>query len=168
MINKINEILRNDKSREEQLEEIARMENITTDLTRTIYIDEELNMKEGDIINNIGLHWSDINNKHFGQNGGYTTDDFDGTAVIFKVENVSGHEVKYINELYAEENNLDEEQEEELLELYQDFYTVLGTDEDSYYEAEVLVSNEKQFEVVDIYEPNEETNFYEVYLKEVK
>ena len=161
----IRQILEMNISDNEKIEKIAKLNTITTDINRIILIDnvEDLELEEGQTVNNLGNSWADRN-----KNCEYmTTEGMGNIKVILAANNVSGYEVQYLNLDYLMYDlDLDEEEAEEIEfdEVYQELLELLGTDSDASQESEVLVSNDTRFKVSKIYGYDEDANSIEVEL----
>ena len=150
--NEIKEILNKNISDEEKKEMIAKLNNTTTDLARIIKTSELLDLEEDQIVDNLGLSWTDQNDRNNTQ--GFEVETNNNITYLFTVENASGYKVEYL--------------EDEEDEVYQDLCFLLGTDVDCFRECEVLVNKETKFEIKNIYDERDEVGIITVELKVVK
>lgn len=148
----------------EKIDLIAEQGITVTDACRVIYIDDELELEEEQVVTGLGHHWLDKHN-NMQNEFGYEADEFGETAVYIHCDNIKGYKIPYFNEIYQEEHNLTDEELEAKQKEYEGLYDLVGTDAEYQRENELLVSNNQQFKVVDIFTPNEETDFYEVYVE---
>ena len=119
-------------------EQIAKDINYKGEATRLIRTFERLEFEVGEIIDEVGMSWT---------NGGeFNVENDYKYYFLFKCEEVEGHAVDYTNE-------------EECYEL---------SCEDCEAEKEILVSNETKFEVVEVNYDFDETMISEVILKVVR
>lgn len=160
----IKQILELNLSEEQKIEKIANLNTIKTDINRVILIDdiEDLELEEGQTVKNLGNSWADSN-----KDCEYMAEDEMGNVeVVFTAEDVEAYEVQYLDiDHLMFDLDIEEEEAEEIAldEVYQDLLWLLGTDADASQEAEILVSNEKEFTVKEI-SIDESINLIEVKL----
>lgn len=166
----IKEILEMDITNEEKRNLIANIKNIKADLGRVIRVDEELNIKVGDIWNNLNQATSWTNRDK--ENESFKTENDGEIEYILQFENgeIEGYEVQYLQFDELVDNGMDEDEAEELAEdeIYLELMDLLGSDAEMKLEAEVLVPAETKFEIVEINDGREDVGYIEIILKEVK
>lgn len=174
----IKEILSMNIEDEEKKNLIANLKNHKTDIGRIIAVDEELNIREGQVWDNLekATSWTDRNagNAEFKPEGGGEI------KYVLHVEGeVEGYRVQYLshesifNELYYNQD-LDEDEADEIAyqissdEVYVELMDLLGSDGDMDNEAEILIPAETKLQIVEINDSREDVGHIEVILREVK
>ena len=146
-------ILEMNISDEDKMDRIAELGTPKTDIARVILSDELLAWEEGQIIEKVGRHWADRNDENI-SNIGYQADSGMGEIeyMVF-AEDITGYKIPYYNETYFEELGYDydeaidkaEEMGED--EVYRALLDLVGSEADMQDECEILISNNKKFEV---------------------
>lgn len=143
---------------EQMKEELGKLHTVKTDLARLISVYDELNIEEGQIISGLGHSWSDVNDKHY---EGYHGLD-NGIDYTFIVNNVKGYKVQYLDYESLVIQLDDEDVASEIAEVTEQDEVIQGLawrlDSDACLdEAEVIVSNDTEFEVIHISDERDES-----------
>lgn len=146
---------------------IAELKTTTTNVARTIATTDLLNVQEGQVIDNLGNSWEDMNEEN-NTEGFIMENDYGDIEYVFRAENVEGYKVQYFGYDYLVDIlDIDEEIAEDLEadEVYQELMYLLGSDGDMYKEAEILISNNQKFEILEINDGRKDEGYIEVILK---
>lgn len=158
----------------DRIETIANLKTTTTDISRIITVDEELDLEEGQIVSNLGNSWTDINDDNLDKVFTPVVDR--EIEYIFFAENVSGYKVQYFdyddlfNKYYIDED-MTEDDADDLAEkiseneVYVNFMNLIGSSGEMKKECEMLVSNEQKFKIKEINDGREDVGYIEIILE---
>lgn len=165
----IKNILKMDISNKDKKNLIANLKNHKSNLGRTIKVNYELDIKEGQIWDNQGVATSWTDRSVEIANTGFRSETDGDIEYILFVDGVKGYQVQYFNYDSLESLGLEDSEIDSLLEdeVYDELMDLLGSDGDMEDEAEVLVPAESKFEVVEINDGRDDIGYIEVMLKEI-
>lgn len=173
------EILSTNISDEEKKNAIANLKNCRTDAMRIIEVDEELDLKIGEIWNNKGKaeSWTDINDDNAGS--AFIPETKGKITYLLEVKNVEGYKLQYFSydklfETFYYDENMEEDAADELAhklsndEVYVKLMELLGSDGDMENEREILVPSETKMRIVETSDERDETGYIHVSLEIVE
>ncbi len=155
----LKEILETNISNEEKKNKIAELKNIKTHAMRVIEVDNELDLKVGQIWKDEkATSWSDTNK----EGSEFRVENSKEVQYLLEVEDVEGYEVQYF-----EKGISDEEDDLAFDEVYEEVMNLLGSDGDMGDEREVLVPADTKMKIVDMSDERDETGYIYIKLKTI-
>lgn len=143
----LKEILAMELSDNEKKDLIGELETTKTDVARQILVseyeaEEFLELEEGEIIEDLGRHFADRNDKNI-SNMGYTPSRHLGNVqVMFYIYNVKGYKLQYLEDLEDE--------------TYLAVMDLFGSGAEMQNECEIILSNNNKYEVYYICDERDE------------